>query len=928
MVCVVLLALLSLCFFTCASSGPAVYYVTPTYDNCTVDETTLNPCYTINQLIEDEVLSSANESAVEMLLLPGIHLIENRTLNLTDFSEVVIRPWNEEQKVVLQCQLMANLTFQDIAELKLSWLHLTFCSLDYSTGRNSSASERSVTITECTFEGSKTHHAININRTREIWSTVFVEVIISYCKFVSNSGSIRTGGYYNSGPIIEINIRITETLFQGSRRNDGTSALNIGQIHLYLKDSYFMNNTGGHAIVASGSSLELKNVTFCDNSYGDSILYLSSSSATVDDCYFTNNSATAIYTRGIVQTPLSTFSNSVFKGNGEKNAAYIKEVRVTIRDCHFTGYNTALSIDNTEPSIVNSRFENNTSPGSYGGALYVVNANPVIINCSFINNSARSGGALYVFRGTRPFTIDDSTFMFNEAVEGGAIYCEDYLHGGLHIDGGYQSSNSATSGGFAYLYNCLVHIDNYNTISKNTAAMDGGAIYAHDSRIHLSVANITMANNAAGGSGGALFLAGTIFSLNTNGNPSVIVYANNVAGEKGGAIFVPDEKCEAFYQSQCFLQGPTGARFIFTNNRALDEGSILYGGLLDKCFVRDYSNGDEVLGIDYIKSISEYGSVPPAKAITSGPVTVCLCDKNSSLDCSTRNLTFHRMGGQTIDLSGTVVDQDQNPKPSYIRARYNESAKLGRGEGIKETNSVCTNLSYHVFADSNSSVRLILQPDGFCEQSTFSSITVNVKVSACYRGFQSDEDGSCTCDSRLTDMSSTIICDIDADSIESKGSLWIRYDDQSLKVHKDCPLDYCNETLGTISLADPDEQCANNRIGVICGACRGNYSIALGGSKCVSCNSSHTLIWLIPVFAVAGIALVAFLLICNLTISQGTLNGLIFYANVISITRIAGLQNCSIHPILSVFMAWINLDYGMRDTCFYSGMDTYEKTWL
>ena len=71
----------------------------------------------------------------------------------------------------------------------------------------------------------------------------------------------------------------------------------------------------------------------------------------------------------------------------------------------------------------------------------------------------------------------------------------------------------------------------------------------------------------------------------------------------------------------------------------------------------------------------------------------------------------------------------------------------------------------------------------------------------------------------------------------------------------------------------------------------------------------------------------ALLLVCNMTISHGTLNGLIFYANVISISGLTSLQNCSIHPILSVFIAWVNLDLGV-ETCFYPGMDTYQKTWL
>ena len=35
----------------------------------------------------------------------------------------------------------------------------------------------------------------------------------------------------------------------------------------------------------------------------------------------------------------------------------------------------------------------------------------------------------------------------------------------------------------------------------------------------------------------------------------------------------------------------------------------------------------------------------------------------------------------------------------------------------------------------------------------------------------------------------------------------------------------------------------------------------------------------------------------------------------------------STNPILSVFIAWLNLDFGI-ETCFYNGLDVYSKTWL
>ena len=69
-------------------------------------------------------------------------------------------------------------------------------------------------------------------------------------------------------------------------------------------------------------------------------------------------------------------------------------------------------------------------------------------------------------------------------------------------------------------------------------------------------------------------------------------------------------------------------------------------------------------------------------------------------------------------------------------------------------------------------------------------------------------------------------------------------------------------------------------------------------------------------------------MILNLTVSVGTINGLIFYASIVKISESTGIffPNGSI-PVLSQFIAWLNLDLGI-ETCFYPGMTAYAKVWL
>ena len=73
-----------------------------------------------------------------------------------------------------------------------------------------------------------------------------------------------------------------------------------------------------------------------------------------------------------------------------------------------------------------------------------------------------------------------------------------------------------------------------------------------------------------------------------------------------------------------------------------------------------------------------------------------------------------------------------------------------------------------------------------------------------------------------------------------------------------------------------------------------------------------------------------FMLKCNLTVSTGTLNGLIFYANIIRANQAVYFpveKSERFSSLLSVFIAWLNLDLGV-EVCLFQGMDAYIRTWL
>ena len=85
-------------------------------------------------------------------------------------------------------------------------------------------------------------------------------------------------------------------------------------------------------------------------------------------------------------------------------------------------------------------------------------------------------------------------------------------------------------------------------------------------------------------------------------------------------------------------------------------------------------------------------------------------------------------------------------------------------------------------------------------------------------------------------------------------------------------------------------------------------------------------LFLLLAFATAGFLLVIFLFTCEVTVAAGTTSCLIFYANVLAVNRTVFNPSGETN-ILTVFIAWLNLDLGI-ETCFFDGMDAYIQTWL
>ena len=167
-------------------------------------------------------------------------------------------------------------------------------------------------------------------------------------------------------------------------------------------------------------------------------------------------------------------------------------------------------------------------------------------------------------------------------------------------------------------------------------------------------------------------------------------------------------------------------------------------------------------------------------------------------------------------------------------------------------------------------------------------LNINFTVRPCPPGFSMQGDPlGCYCYPELTDNG--VNCNI----FKSKTtffwntSLWITLSAKKIILSKHCPFDYCKDTKVIKGVSD--NQCSFNRAGRLCGGCKENYSLAIGSSHCIYCANDNNVTLLI-FFAAARFLLVFFISVLNLTVTQGMINGLIFYANI----HCMDLSKCSL----------------------------------
>ena len=313
--------------------------------------------------------------------------------------------------------------------------------------------------------------------------------------------------------------------------------------------------------------------------------------------------------------------------------------------------------------------------------------------------------------------------------------------------------------------------------------------------------------------------------------------------------------------------------------------------------------------------------------VSSDPLNICT-GRDNLTDCSGSYFPESVYPGGTLEVPVIARGQRNGTTAAVIRVLNLEYA-----DKIQKSNNNCTTLNYTIH--SNASQNITLYTEGPCTPTEMNTLKVLLDILQCPPGFHlSRVQSVCICAERLQQFTNTCLIDHKTVLRAQDDGFWVGYDNKSqgLILHPHCPFDCCTSEKIYMEVDDSDKQCDYNRSGLLCGRCSENLSLALGGSRCLPCSNSH--LALLPAFVFAGIALVLLLLGLRLTVAAGTINGLIFYANVIAVNSAiffkpptSDFLTVLIAKVLTVFIAWLNLDLGI-ETCFYNGMDAYVKTWL
>ena len=953
-------------------------YVRPR--NCTSESSSsvgsMNESY-IEQSVSLETALLNLESNSTLVLLPGVHCIDNLHEVLKDLEYVSIRGESSET-VRITCGSTVGLAFLSFYELSIENVTIDGCGNSNLKIRNFF----NVLVNEKEIELFYTINMLNRNdialMVGDCYNLHMSKVIIKNTRGLGLLGVNIIGHSELIELVLSHNTPFESSFSVGhvfTQERVGGGALFLYQDYDYnkiirtnntllVRDSNFLYNSYSGSEIAYIAynrifSDRRENYYFLGAAGGLSIImtqYYYRINVIVHNCLFQNN--TAKYGSGMFVGKFAgvldshvVVTDSVLQQNG------ISGDLVGDPDYRCEGVGMSLLLDMSRPRL--EYFQ----PSSF-----VASSTIHISRTLFKQNRASSAGALLIVSLYYPIagssgrdivTVDDCMFVDNSAVRHSAIQALElkasFIQPGVHLilhdikiinNSLILLNPDATKEQVSDTIQ-LVSINVTMCGQTNISNNDGSGMSLTGSGVLAFEGDILFSNNVASYGGGLRSESGWIIVITNN---TSIRFSNNSASVYGGGIYANSlpGSCLLYWgrvSLYCFgeislscsdVLGSLNVSLSFDGNRS-PLGSMIYGSSFENCPWAEHlrqtyalnSTNDTLVNILHQGNAFMFFDSSPnsAREVSTPTTTVSIEDKETSV--------LDIMPGHVFHLAVETLDEFDRFVPTVLSAtsgtteisRNHEggvTAKIGNSDYYFLGEDPATHdIPLQVFGNPpQTSINISLVSVGSFAQSQFVVNLIN-----CTDGYNYSGE-SCVCDTRIE--ASQLNCTDEGNFLVPTG-VWIgRGPDDSLLVAS-CNFDYCLQGERTVSPTNFTTQCnaGYHRQGISCGECQTNYSLSFGSNRCQLCKNTE--LYLIFVIAVMGILVIAIICFLEITVSDGYLNGALFFSNVVSVYIPIFINGTVVNgtDIMGLFFlsSWLNLGLGFV-SCFFDGMNALQRSTL
>ena len=365
------------------------------------------------------------------------------------------------------------------------------------------------------------------------------------------------------------------------------------------------------------------------------------------------------------------------------------------------------------------------------------------------------------------------------------------------------------------------------------------------------------------------------------------------------------------------------ATVILSNNTTTLGRNSVFNGHFQNCSLQT-AYGTLPASRELIFNVFHQYTPIDEKTVPSFPYAICLCDGDEFNCIRNHTLVIETYPVQQFPIFVTVLGDWQREIPVRLTVTHTQL-------GTETTLNIegCTQFQVHTLEHpkgpapgSRHELSLKASLSGIALQKS-----IAIHVYDCSPGLQYIHN-QCECNTFLKQHHFT--CNIVNNTTTYKADrahYWIGVEEEHVIISPSCPIFFCNSALQSgltlDSKSDDGLQCNNGRRGLLCSECPSGYSSVFGSFKCKECSS--VLLLQLPLYAFAGIFIVALLFLFNLTLLQGTIMSVVLYTNIMGLMA-EFLQEHAWGPLFFL-LSVLNLQSG-AGVCFYDGMDEFWKALL